>query len=132
MKELSDTLTQCKLSLREAKADVRMKVAGRGRGRGRSSVDFHSDGADIEPTTDAQRTVVALELEVGVLEEEIGRLRAGLVTGNLLEANIDRTQSLYVKAIRDLEGMKRACMAVFYHYVSTDLHALRSTEDCTE
>ena len=54
-----------------------------------------------------------------VLEEEIGRLRAGLVTGNLLEANTDRTQSLFGKAIRDhpgdLEGMKRACMAVFYH-----------------
>ena len=69
MKELSDTLTQCKLSLREAKADVRIEVAGRGRsrgrGRGRSSVDFHHDGADIEPTTDDQRTVVALELEVG-------------------------------------------------------------------
>ena len=28
MKELSDTLTQCKLSLREAKADVRMEVVG--------------------------------------------------------------------------------------------------------
>ena len=63
--------------------------------------------------------MVALELEVGVLEEEIGRLRAEYVTGNLLEANIDRMQSLYGKAIRDhpgdLEGMKRACMGVFYH-----------------
>lgn len=57
-------------------------------------------------------------------EEEIERVKSTIVVGTINEGTQEQLQHYYGNAIRghshDLEGMKKACWAVFYHSVSTD------------
>lgn len=102
------TLPPLKKLMWVAKEKVREeKRGGGGRGgrRGGGGVD------SIEPATDAEMEVVALEVAV---EEEIEELKAGMVKGTLLDADIDRMQSLFVSTSEhpgDLDRMKHATWA---------------------
>ncbi len=126
VKSLKETVKKYRAQLRKARGEVKEEKkrenawARRGGRRGGA----RGGEEDIEPSTDAEREVVALEMEIELVEEEIARWREEIVTETILDADIDRMQSLYGKAIRvhpgDFEGMKKACWGVFYHYVSTD------------
>ena len=141
VKQLKETLKGHQEFLREAKAEVRAEAeargwgrgrgrgggVGRGRGRGRGrrvEVDDEEVEMDEGCPTDAEVKVVAAELEIAEVKEKIEAVQAGMLKGVMLDTSLDRLQSLYSKAIRehpgDLEGMRKACWAVYYHYVSTD------------
>ena len=68
--------------------------------------------------------MVACEVEIEAIEEEIKYQRTKIVQGKMSDPEIDTLQSLYRKAIvdhpGDLAGMTTACWAVYYHYISTD------------
>ena len=72
------------------------------------------------------------DIEIKKLEVEIERVRGCLLTGSLSDKTIDLLQLYYSNATRahssDLEGMKRAWWAVFYHSVSTDANPQH--QDC--
>ena len=58
------------------------------------------------------------------IQAEIDAITLTMVKGVLNEKTVDLLQVYYGNAIRghsnDLEGMKQACWAVFYHSISTD------------
>ncbi len=76
------------------------------------------------PATDAEMTVIVMEVEIEALEGEIVFEKDNMVQAKIKDSDIDRMQSLYRNAIMDhpgdLAGMTTACWAVYYHYISTD------------
>ena len=132
LKVLTAKLKEMQKLLRDAK---RAEKSGRGRGRGGvrggrgrggviSAEDTEGDTEEGEPHTDAEMAVVALEVEIDALQDEIEALRPRTVVSKLTDPEIDKLQSLYRKAIvdhpGDLTAMTTACWAVYHHYISTD------------
>ncbi len=63
-------------------------------------------------------------MDVERVEEKMQEMRGKQVTGTINDATVDKLQRYYCNAIRahpnNLSGMKEACLAVYYHSVSTD------------
>ncbi len=120
---LTARLKDAKKLLRASKAEVREeKRVARGRGRGVGALVPLEE--EVEPATDAEMAVVAMEVETEALEEEIEFQRTKTVQVKMMDGDMDTLQSLYRNAIidhpGDLDGMTTACWAVYYHYISTD------------
>ena len=87
--------------------------------------------AELKTLTDrfkAQCKSIGMEkkrdIKIKKLEVEIKRVKGSLLTGSMSDKTINLLQLYYGNAIRahssDLDGMTKACWAVFYHSVSTD------------
>ena len=73
------------------------------------------------------------DIEIKKLEVEIERVKGSLLTGSISDKTIDLLQLHYGNATcahsSDLEGMKKAWWAVFYHSVSTDANPQHHSTD---
>ena len=117
LKELKEKEKERKEKEKERKEKERKakrrEAKGKRKGKGKGKAMEEADEAVVEGE---RREVVEREKEK---EEEFK-----VIKGVFSDKTIDLLQTYYGNAIRshveDLEGMKRACWAVFYHSVSTD------------
>lgn len=58
--------------------------------------------------------------EVGEEKAEILLVERRMIKGVFNDKTIDLLPTMAMPHVGDLEGMKRACWAVFYHSISTD------------
>ena len=120
LKEAEKLLREVVKKQKESEKPVRGKGRSRGGGKGKGKAVEEGGskrGGGFEEEVERSKE------EVERLKEAVKVQKAKVITG-LADSDIDLLQTYYGNAIRshvdELEGMVRACWAVFYHSVSTD------------
>ena len=118
------------------KMDKEREKRERGKGKGKARGKRKSSMPDVDEEEDVaglllDEDIEDMEGDVQYWMEEVKEVAAKLAAEEekmvgpaFSDPNIDKLQTYYENAIRgnvgDLEGMKKACWAVYYHSVSTD------------